>query len=228
MEQFGAYIRDKVRKVTPSWSELDVDDFRHVFTIPTVDSEEELEAAQEVVAEAIEGGYAFSKAAKQLAAVLRSTGWTHKSPEIETILNIYTGLAYGDARRERQVKNRENRPYWQYSAKMDNQTHPDCAARDGQVWHADDLIWDTIYPPNRLNCRCMVRALSARDIEREGPPVNRRSQSWCPICHRVDEDQRQDVKPPRAVVHVCPDCPGQQPSIDPKTGKPIWVPGAWS
>ena len=228
MEQFGAYIRDKVRKVTTSWSELDVDDFRHVFTIPTVDSEEELQAAQEVVAEALEGGYAFPKAAKQLAAVLSSTGWTHKSPEIETILNIYTGLAYGDARRERQVRNRQNRPYWQYDAKMDDLTHPECAALDGQVWHADDLIWDTIYPPNRLNCRCKVRALSARDIEREGLTVNRRSQSWCPICHRVDEGQRQDVKPPRAVVHVCPDCPGQQPSIDPKTGKPIWVPGAWS
>lgn len=43
------------------------------------------------------------------------------------------------------------------------------------MWAADDPIWQTIYPPNGFNCRCKVRALSARDLERRGLSVNTKS-----------------------------------------------------
>lgn len=61
-----------------------------------------------------------------------------------------------------------SRPYWQYLAIRDNRTRPSHSALHGRVWRADDPIWNSLYPPNGWNCRCRVRALSDRRLEKEG------------------------------------------------------------
>lgn len=65
-----------------------------------------------------------------------------------------------------QVKAR--RPYWQYLAVMDSKTRPSHAALHGKIFPADDPFWNSFYPPNGFNCRCHVRSLSKRQIERYG------------------------------------------------------------
>ena len=58
-----------------------------------------------------------------------------------------------------------------YDAVLDASTRPSHAAFDGQCFRADDPIWDTHYPPNGFNCRCRVRALTARQVEARGIEV---------------------------------------------------------
>ena len=39
---------------------------------------------------------------------------------------------------------------------------------DNRIYHADDPIWNSIYPPNGYNCRCIVRALTPEQAKTRG------------------------------------------------------------
>lgn len=65
----------------------------------------------------------------------------------------------------------ELRPYWQYDAVNDSRTRPSHLAMDGRVFPADSPVWDTWFPPNGFKCRCTVRTLSKRQVERMGLQV---------------------------------------------------------
>jgi hypothetical protein len=66
---------------------------------------------------------------------------------------------------------KEGRPYWQYSAVNDSRTRPTHAALHGKVYPADSAFWDTFYPPNGFRCRCMVKTLSQRQVDKRGLDV---------------------------------------------------------
>ncbi len=73
------------------------------------------------------------------------------------------------------------RPYWQYDAVNDSRTRPCHLAMDGRVFTADVPIWDTWFPPNGFKCRCTVRSLSRRQVERRGlrwRPRRRGRRGW--------------------------------------------------
>jgi len=63
-------------------------------------------------------------------------------------------------------------PYWQYVAVMDSRTRPAHAAANGLIFKHDDPFWDSHFPPCGFNCRCSVRALRARDIDRRDLDVS--------------------------------------------------------
>ena len=69
------------------------------------------------------------------------------------------------------------RPYWQYDAVNDSRTRPSHLAMDGRVFPADSPVWDTWFPPNGFKCRCTVRSLSRRQVERLGLRVETRAPS---------------------------------------------------
>ncbi len=48
-------------------------------------------------------------------------------------------------------------PYWQYETMEDGRVRPAHAELNNRVFHHDDKIWNTIYPPNGWRCRCSVR-----------------------------------------------------------------------
>lgn len=57
-------------------------------------------------------------------------------------------------------------PYWQYVAIMDSRTRPSHAAANGRIFRHDDPFWSSHFPPCDFECRCGVRSLRQRDIER--------------------------------------------------------------
>lgn len=59
-------------------------------------------------------------------------------------------------------------PFWQYIAVLDKNTRPEHAAFNLMIRRHDDPIWDSIYPPNGFNCRCMVRSLSPEYLKAKG------------------------------------------------------------
>jgi len=123
--------------------------------------------------------------AAELEPYLKSQGWWGKviavapdggaevaqlgSPwRLNTIYRTNMQTAYNAGRHAQQVAMQSERPHWQYLAVMDARTRPSHAALHRKVFAADDPIWQHVYPPNGFNCRCRVRALSDREIERRG------------------------------------------------------------
>lgn len=61
------------------------------------------------------------------------------------------------------------RPYWQFSAIVDDRTPSECAALDGLIRRHDDAFWaDCRIPCERLFCRCSILCLTAREAAERG------------------------------------------------------------
>jgi SPP1 gp7 family putative phage head morphogenesis protein len=90
---------------------------------------------------------------------------------LETIYRTNLQTAYQAGRWQAFDDNSSDRPYLMYVAVMDDRTRPSHAEMNGQIFPADDPIWDTHYPPNGFNCRCRVRALSEKNIQDRGLAV---------------------------------------------------------
>lgn len=58
-------------------------------------------------------------------------------------------------------------PYLMYKTKGDKRVRDEHADLDGLIFHVDNPIWKTIYPPNGWNCRCYVVQLRKSDLTAE-------------------------------------------------------------
>ena len=87
---------------------------------------------------------------------------------LKTIYRINLNTARAHQRYNQQIKATKDLPYWQYDAINDSRTRPSHAELDGSVFKFDDPFWQTHYPPNGWNCRCTVRALTAKQVKDQG------------------------------------------------------------
>lgn len=65
-------------------------------------------------------------------------------------------------------KNKDIRPFLQYSAVMDDHTCDICEPLDGLIAEVDDPVWDDIMPLNHFNCNCVVVQLDQDDVDEQG------------------------------------------------------------
>lgn len=78
----------------------------------------------------------------------------------------------------------EGEIYLRYIALQDGLTRPSHLRMHGITLHRDDPFWERNYPPNGWNCRCVVRAYSKDECERQGfsisqtPPLPIASKDW--------------------------------------------------
>ena len=55
-----------------------------------------------------------------------------------------------------------------YVATIDGASRPSHAEMNGVVYRADNPIWGRIYTPNGFGCRCIIRALTEREVRARG------------------------------------------------------------
>lgn len=122
---------------------------------------------------------------RRLTPVLQDKGWWGKkivvgadgqaevvqegSPRrLQTIFRTNLQTAYASGRWKQFQANAADRPYLQYVAVLDGRSRPAHAALNGKVFHIDNPVWQVIAPPNGFNCRCRLRALSAKNLADRG------------------------------------------------------------
>ena len=95
--------------------------------------------------------------------------------------NMRTANAQGRAKAQYAL---EGEIYLRYIALQDGLTRPSHLRMHGITLHRDDPFWERNYPPNGWNCRCVVRAYSKSECERQGfeisktPPLPIASKDW--------------------------------------------------
>ena len=193
------YLNAKGYAITWNWQEALEDAHARAFTVAKVTRMDILETIRTATVEAIEKGTPEREYINNLRPKLEALGWWGKvkvsntngteqtiqlgSPRrLQTILRTNKITAYHAARYAEQMANADEQPYWQYLAIKDSRTRASHLALHEKVYRYDDPIWDVMYPPNGWNCRCRVRALSQRRLDKMGLEVSqsggRIKQDW--------------------------------------------------
>lgn len=183
-----AYFRAKGYAVSDNWWEVWQRSHAKAFTVAKAMRMDVLETIRDQVDAALVNGTTAKQFVDSLAPKLQAKGWWGKQVWVDgagtarevqlgsayRLRNIYRNnlqTAYMSGRYRRQLANAKDRPYWMYVAVMDGQTRPTHRDLNGKIFRFDDPIWQYLYPPNGWGCRCRIRALTAKQVERMGVTV---------------------------------------------------------
>ncbi|MDR1659789.1 MAG: minor capsid protein [Desulfovibrio sp.] len=126
-------------------------------------------AAKDALRQALENGETLKDFQARIADVIHSQGW--QGWRVENIFRTNLQAAYMAGRWAKMEQVKKIRPYRQYFTVGDDRVRPSHAILNGMVYPADHEFWDVNQPPNGFRCRCGVRSLSARQVERQGLTV---------------------------------------------------------
>jgi SPP1 gp7 family putative phage head morphogenesis protein len=178
------YFQKKGNALTQNWYDLWQKEHNQAFTVAKVASMDVLQDIRDMVQKSISEGTTFHQFQKELQPKLKKAGWWGTTTDengkeiqlgspwrLRTIYQTNLRTSYQAGRYQQMMDNVGSRPFWQYWAVEDSRTRPEHRILNGKVFRYDDPFWKAFYPPNGFNCRCRVRALSERDMERKGLKV---------------------------------------------------------
>jgi SPP1 gp7 family putative phage head morphogenesis protein len=129
------------------------------FTVTGVYKTQVLGAFKVEVTEALAEGKTQKETIDRFRSIL--DGAAHRQLgdfHLETVFRTNMGMAYGVGRRQGLEAVKEDLPFWEYHAVMDDRTRPAHAALSGMILRADSPFWNEHFPPWGFNCRCTVTA----------------------------------------------------------------------
>lgn len=180
------YFESKGLKISFRWQDVWREAHARSFTVAGVTRQDLLADIRRATADAIAEGQTAAEFRAALEGTLKRKGWWGKGEIVDPDTGeIRTGQrgsparlnliyrqnmqgAYNAGRYRQQREFARAAPYWRYVAVLDARTRPSHKAMHGRVYHCDDPIWGTLYPPNGWNCRCRVETLSERAFRRGG------------------------------------------------------------
>lgn len=180
-----AYFEAKGYQITFDWHEMVGPAHAKAFTVAHAARMDVLEDLRSEMQQVLDYGYTEKRFVDALTPRLKAKGWWGKqvfvdgqggarqvqlgSPHrLRTIYRTNLSTTFNAARFKQQKERSDARPFWQYLAVMDSRTRPSHAALNEKVFRHDDPIWDSIYPPNGFGCRCRVRTLSEKRLQKDG------------------------------------------------------------
>lgn len=176
------FITDK--RSLPSWNWYDMTGQMHnyAFTVSKMTQVDLLSDVKAAVKRAMDQGLTGEQFRELLEKRMQVAGWWGKqtviNPEgvaqkvtlgtpwrIETIFRTNTQSAYMAGKWQQFYDNKADRPFLEYVAVLDSSTRPSHRALHGFIAPVTDSRWNSIMPPNGYNCRCRVRALTAKQAQ---------------------------------------------------------------
>lgn len=180
-EEAIEHFRGKLDLPTPYWDAIKGEAHAKAFTVAGAMKRDLLKDLRKTVDKVLAEGGTIADFRAGFDAAVAEHGWSYKGTRgwrtrIIYDTNLRTAHAAGKWKQFQRVKAR--RPWLQYQTAGDARVRAEHVAWDGLVLHIDDPWWNTHYPPNGWGCRCIVRSLSQRQLDRLGsrpgtaPPLN--------------------------------------------------------
>lgn len=165
------YWRQKARLTDAEASTLSEGARARAFYVSGLARRDLVELVADGIRQALENGETLAEFKSRIADAINTQGW--HSHRVENIFRTNLQQAYAAGRYKKMQAVKKSRPYWQYIAVMDRRVRPSHAVLHELVYPADHGFWASNYPPNGFRCRCTVRTLSERQVEREGLSVEK-------------------------------------------------------
>lgn len=166
------FWKDKIKLSPGQYSKLSDEAKLRAFAVSGIAKQGELETVFNALQRSITEGTTFADFQKDCGEIFEKRGWTGaRAWRVDNIFRTNIQTAYMTGRYKQMKAATALRPYWQYSAVNDRRTRPAHAAMHGVVYPADHPFWDTWMPPNGFRCRCNIRSVSERQVEKQGLEV---------------------------------------------------------
>jgi SPP1 gp7 family putative phage head morphogenesis protein len=182
------YFQSKGYAISWNWWDVWQEAQAKSFTVTRGMRQDILADIRAALEKALAEGQTVKMSSDNLEPVLKAKGWWGKqeilSPEgnlvkvqlgspwrLKTIYRTNLQTSYMSGRYQQFYQNTGARPYLMYVAVMDQRTRPSHGLMNGRVFRWDDPIWKTHKPPLGFNCRCRMRALTEKQVERKGLQV---------------------------------------------------------
>jgi SPP1 gp7 family putative phage head morphogenesis protein len=195
-ERAISFLGAKGLQTSGGWQEVWQEAHARTFTVANCSKLDVLQDIHGALVEAQKNGTTYSQFQDRLKPLLQKKGWWGKAidPETGEITATYPNslrpVQYGSPRRLQLIFDTNIRsaymagkfnafkesagthPYWMYTAILDGRTRPAHRSLHGRVFHHDDPIWTTIWPPNGFRCRCTVINIRKSSMEAQGYTVS--------------------------------------------------------
>jgi SPP1 gp7 family putative phage head morphogenesis protein len=179
-----------------AWEDVWQAEHARYFTMAKVLTRDVAEALHEAITKLIAEGGTVEAFARDLRPTLEELGWWGEqemrdpvSGEIELVqlgsprrlkfaARVNLATSYAQGRWQRIERNKTVFPWLEYVSVMDGRERKEHGAWHGTRLPVDHPWWDSHFPPNGWNCRCIVKPVSRARIDRLGlteqqPPVFR-------------------------------------------------------
>jgi len=179
-EQAIDYLRRKGLQPSTDWHAVKAAAHARAFTVAQSAGFDVLHDIRTALIQNMQQGGTFRDFQQHLKPLLEKKGWWGKTEDgvqlgsprrLKTIYRANLQSAFMAARHAAFLEATATHPYWMYIAVMDGDTRESHAAMHGRVFRYDDPIWQTVIPPNGINCRCRFIALSEDDLQTDGLTV---------------------------------------------------------
>lgn len=176
-EEAIAYFENKQNKPTKRWDDLSATEHDAYFTVAGAKAAV-LGDIRTEIDKTIAEGLNRKDFADKFDAIAGKYGWDYKGGKDWRAGIIYqTNLrgAYGDGRCQQMTDPAvlAKRKYWQWIHGQSRVPRPVHVALNGKVFDVDHPLWTKLYCPAGYGCRCSVRSLSDRDLQKKGLTVEK-------------------------------------------------------
>ncbi|MFO1417253.1 MAG: phage minor head protein [Methylotetracoccus sp.] len=192
------YLAGKGYQVGFSWMDVYAEEHARAFTVAKMMRMDLLQTVHEAMTRSIAEGRTLREFAAELKPLLQREGWWGRQDmtdpatgETKTVqlgsprrlqiiydTNIRTAYSVGRYQRFQRAKGRL--PLFVYRSMRDARVRPLHRQWNGVALPQDDPWWDTHFPPNGWNCRCVAYGISEADaarlpeVKRQAPPTETR------------------------------------------------------